>query len=66
MGRIHRDDRTLLSKNPAFCGWLQTLLDAHPDARFVRLDRDPFESIPSQLELVYGEPPFPVRSPQDE
>ncbi len=45
-------DRIHLSKNPVFPGRLETLLEAFPDARIVVPMRNPYETIPSLLELI--------------
>ena len=45
-------DRIHLSKNPTFCGRVETLLEVFPDARFVVLYRNPQETIPSLLKLM--------------
>jgi omega-hydroxy-beta-dihydromenaquinone-9 sulfotransferase len=45
-------DRTHLSKNPVFPGRLETLLETFPDARIVVPMRNPYETIPSLLELM--------------
>jgi omega-hydroxy-beta-dihydromenaquinone-9 sulfotransferase len=50
----HAPDATLLSKNPPFSGWLSTLNDGFPDARYLLMERPPEEAIPSQLELYFG------------
>jgi hypothetical protein len=44
--------KTHLSKNPTFCGKVESLLEAFPDARFVVCQRTPYETIPSLLKLV--------------
>jgi hypothetical protein len=44
--------RTHLSKNPVFPGRLATLLETFPDARIVIPVRNPYETIPSLLELM--------------
>jgi hypothetical protein len=41
-----------LSKNPTFCGKVETLIEAFPDARFVVCQRTPYDTIPSLLKLV--------------
>jgi hypothetical protein len=41
-----------LSKNPTFCGKLESLIEAFPDARFVVCMRTPYDTIPSLLKLV--------------
>lgn len=45
-------DRTHLSKNPAWCGRVESILEVFPDARFVVLYRNPYETIPSLLKLL--------------
>src|SRR6266850_1595172 len=45
-------ERTHLSKNPVFPGRLETLLETFPDARIVVPVRNPYETIPSLLELM--------------
>jgi len=45
-------DRIHLSKNPVFPGRMETLLETFPDARIVVPMRNPYETIPSLLELV--------------
>ncbi len=42
-----------LSKNPTYCGRVESLLEAFPDARFVVLYRNPYETIPSLLKLLH-------------
>ncbi|MBP9033785.1 MAG: sulfotransferase [Pseudomonadales bacterium] len=42
-----------LSKNPTWCGRVQTLIEVFPDARFVVLYRNPYETIPSLLKLLH-------------
>jgi len=41
-----------LSKNPTFCGKVESLIEAFPDARFVVCMRTPYDTIPSLLKLV--------------
>ena len=41
-----------LSKNPTYCGRVESLLEAFPDARIVVTLRDPRETIPSLLKLM--------------
>ena len=41
-----------LSKNPVMSGWVESLIEAFPDARFVVMMRDPGACIPSCLKLV--------------
>ena len=43
-----------LSKNPTFCGRVESLIEAFPDARFIVLYRNPLETIPSLLKLLNG------------
>jgi len=45
-------DRIHLSKNPTFAGRVETLIEVFPDARFVVPIRNPYETIPSLLELM--------------
>lgn len=49
---LHGGDRTLVSKNPSFVTKLQSLAEEFPDAKFVYLIRNPFETIPSLLKLM--------------
>jgi len=41
-----------LSKNPTFCGRVESILEAFPDARIAILYRNPYETIPSLLKLL--------------
>ena len=41
-----------LSKNPTFCGRVESLIETFPDARFVVMLRDPSDTIPSLLKLL--------------
>jgi hypothetical protein len=41
-----------LSKNPVFVGKLQSLVERFPDARFVVMERHPYETIPSILKMM--------------
>jgi len=45
-------ERTHLSKNPSWCGRVESILEVFPDARFVVLYRNPCETIPSLLKLL--------------
>jgi hypothetical protein len=45
-------DRIHLSKNPTFCGRIESLIETFPDARVVVLLRDPSDTIPSLLKLL--------------
>ena len=42
-------DRRILSKNPSFSSFVETLAQLFPDARFVACARDPREAVASQL-----------------
>jgi hypothetical protein len=44
---------TLLSKNPAFVSKMHSLPTTFPDAKFIYLVRNPFETIPSLLKLFH-------------
>ncbi len=46
---------THLSKNPTFCGRVEALIEAFPDARFVVPMRNPYETIPSLLKMMQTE-----------
>jgi hypothetical protein len=45
-------DRVHLSKNPTYCGRVESLLETFPDARIVVTMRNPTETIPSLLKLM--------------
>ena len=45
-------EKVHLSKNPTFCGKVESLIEAFPDARFVVCMRTPYDTIPSLLKLV--------------
>lgn len=45
--------KTHISKNPTWCGRVETLIEVFPDARFVLLYRNPHETIPSLLKLMH-------------
>jgi hypothetical protein len=49
---LHGGGRTLVSKNPSFVSKLRSLAEEFPDAKFVYLIRNPFETIPSLLKLM--------------
>ncbi len=49
---LHGGTHTHLSKNPVMSGWVDALLEAFPDARFVVMVRDPLQCVPSTLKLV--------------
>ncbi|MGD8175283.1 sulfotransferase [Marinimicrobium sp. ARAG 43.8] len=48
----HGTHRRLLSKNPSWTGWVTTLSDTFPDARFIACVRRPGEAVPSQLSAL--------------
>jgi hypothetical protein len=48
----HGGERTLVSKNPAFVAKMGDLPVAFPDAKFIYLVRNPFETVPSLLKLI--------------
>lgn len=52
--QLHINGRELihLSKNPSWCGRIESILEVFPDARFVVLYRNPYETIPSLLKLL--------------
>lgn len=50
---LNGSDRIHLSKNPTWCGRVETLLEIFPDARFVIPYRNPYETIPSLLKLMH-------------
>jgi hypothetical protein len=45
-------DKILLSKNPAFVGRMQSLLERFPDLKFICPVRHPYETIPSLLNML--------------
>lgn len=45
-------DKIHCSKNPAFSGRVESLIEQFPDARFVVMMRDPREAIPSLLKMM--------------
>jgi len=49
---LNGSEKTHLSKNPTFCGKVESLIEAFPDARFVVCQRTPYDTIPSLLKLV--------------
>ena len=49
---INGSERIHLSKNPTYCGRVEALIETFPDARFVVLYRNPYETIPSLLKLL--------------
>ena len=49
---LNGGDKVHLSKNPIMSGWVESLVEAFPDARIVVMVRNPQECIPSCLKLV--------------
>jgi len=49
---VNGEHRTHLSKNPSWCGRIESILEVFPDARFLVLYRNPYETIPSLLKLL--------------
>lgn len=49
---LNGPEKIHLSKNPTFCGKVESLIEAFPDARFVVCLRTPYETIPSLLKLM--------------
>ncbi len=49
---LNGTDRTHCSKNPTFAGKMESLLETFPDARFVVMNRNPYETIPSLLKMM--------------
>jgi len=49
---LNGPSKTHLSKNPVFCGRVESLIETFPDARIVVLERNPYETIPSLLKLL--------------
>jgi hypothetical protein len=49
---LNGPEKTHLSKNPTFCGKVESLIEAFPDARFVVCLRSPYETIPSLLKMM--------------
>lgn len=49
---FHGQHKQLLSKNPSFTPWLQTLAGAFPDAHFIGCLRNPNQSVPSQINSI--------------
>ncbi|MBX7434711.1 sulfotransferase [Mycobacterium sp. Y57] len=43
---------TLLSKNPTFCGRVESLIETFPDAGFIVPVRNPYDTIPSLLKML--------------
>ncbi|MEQ3723843.1 sulfotransferase [Alcanivorax sp.] len=49
---FHGPEKILLSKNPSFTPWMETLADAFPDARFIGCLRSPTAAVPSQVNSI--------------
>ena len=49
---LNGSEKVHLSKNPTFCGRVESLIEAFPDARIVYTARNPLETIPSLLKLL--------------
>lgn len=47
-------ERALCSKNPLFSSKLRSLMERFPDARFVYMARNPYESIPSVQSMLWN------------
>lgn len=47
-------NKTHLSKNPAFSGWIDVILDTFEDAKIIVMVRDPMQCIPSALRMMEG------------
>lgn len=43
---------THLSKNPTFCGRVESIIETFPDAKFIVPMRNPYETIPSLLKML--------------
>jgi hypothetical protein len=50
--QLNGSGKTHISKNPTFCGRVESLIQEFPDARFVIMLRDPREAIPSLLKMM--------------
>ena len=49
---LNGGDKVHLAKNPVMSGWVESLIEAFPDARILVMVRDPVQCIPSVLKLV--------------
>lgn len=49
---FHGQHKLLLSKNPSFTPWIETLAETFPDARFIGCLRNPDASVPSQINSI--------------
>lgn len=50
---LNGSEKIHVSKNPTWCGRVETLIEVFPDARFVIPYRNPYETIPSLLKLMH-------------
>ena len=48
----HGGNKILLSKNPSYSSRIAALTETFPDARFIKLVRNPFEALPSMLDSM--------------
>ncbi len=61
----HGGEKVLLSKNPSHSSKIQALSELFPDARFIKLVRNPLDAVPSMLNLLavglktFCDPPDP-------
>ncbi len=51
---LNGGNKTHLSKNPLWSGWLNAIIETFPDARIAVCVRNPMECIPSVLKLLEG------------
>jgi hypothetical protein len=49
---LNGPDKIHCSKNPTFAGKLESLIETFPDARFIVMNRNPCETIPSLLKMM--------------
>jgi len=49
---FHGNERRLLSKNPSYTSWSESLLSYFPDAQLIVCTRSPQEAVPSQLSAL--------------
>ncbi len=59
---INGQGRTMLIKSTQSCGAVESIKKEFPDARFITIIRDPFESIPSNVSLTV--PAWQAHSPE--
>jgi hypothetical protein len=52
---VRGTERCILSKNPCFSSWIESLNEQFPDARFVGLLRPAEQTVPSQLSSIRDE-----------